>query len=86
MADKSGLIIGQMQGKPSYWEGVAALFSRRLEARDAVTTFLQSCQGRIGRKPQSFLRLTRKRSHADSGPHRGWEGNIVHRALSARLR
>lgn len=58
MGDKSGLIIGQMQGKPSYWEGVTALFDWRLEARDGVTTFLQSCQGRIGRKPQTLVRLT----------------------------
>ena len=57
MADKSGLIIGQLQGKPSYWEGVTALFNPRLNARDAVTPFLQSCQGRLNRKPQTLVRL-----------------------------
>ena len=58
MTDRHGLIIGQIPGKPSYWEGVKALFDRRLPAGDAVTTFLQTCQGRIGRKPQHLVRLT----------------------------
>jgi type IV secretion system protein VirD4 len=58
MLDGIGLIIGLMQGKPSHWEGVKALFNRRLPARDAVTTFLQTCQGRIGRKSQQLVRLT----------------------------
>ena len=31
---------------------------RRLPAGDAVTTFLQSCQGRIARKPRHLVRLT----------------------------
>ena len=62
MADKSGLIIGQVQGKPGYWEGVKALFDRRLAAGDAVTTFLQSCQGYLARKPQHLVRLTPKQA------------------------
>lgn len=57
-ANGSGLIIGQMQGKPGYPEGVKALFNRRLAARDAVTTFQQSCQGRLIPKPRHLVRLT----------------------------
>ena len=56
--DGSGLIIGQGEGKPSYPEGVKALFNRRLAARDAVTTFLQSGQGQLVPKPRHFVRLT----------------------------
>ena len=27
MANRSGLIVGQIQGKPGYWEGVNALWT-----------------------------------------------------------
>jgi type IV secretion system protein VirD4 len=56
-ANGTGLIIGQVQARPSYGEGVQALFNRRLAARDAVTEFQQSCQGRLIPKPRHLVRL-----------------------------
>ena len=56
-AQGTGLIVGQVEAKPSYGEGVQALFNRRLAARDAVTIFQQSCQGRLSPKPRHWVRL-----------------------------
>jgi len=55
-ANGSGLIIGQVQERPSYSEGLQALFNRRLTAQDAVTVFQQSCQGRLMPKPRYLVR------------------------------
>lgn len=73
-ADGPGLIIGQVQARPGYGEGVQALFNRRLPARDAVTVFQQSCQGRLIPKDRHLVRLNKSVHTLVASPTGGGKG------------
>jgi type IV secretion system protein VirD4 len=55
MLEGSGLIVGNIEGKPSKIEATKALFDSRFSARQACQKFLMSCQRK---QPKYVVRLT----------------------------
>jgi type IV secretion system protein VirD4 len=55
MLKGNGLIVGHIEGKPSKWAGIMALFDRRRSAADAVERYLASCKRK---PPRHLVRLT----------------------------